>query len=132
MSRAHHPVEEPEPERETVAGPDALTFPADWHMSTSWRRVQQNETAVNPVNDAEYMVQVGDGSIHRTTAVVQDGTLCCDCDCRGWTHRRFCAHVAAIWWRWCRSETFITDRDAGRTLRRPPAWLSIEDQEVGQ
>lgn len=130
MSRARYPVEEPE--QETVAGPDALIFPDDWPMSTSWRRVQDEETAVNPVNDAEYMVQVGDGDIHRTTAAVENGTLCCDCDCRGWEYRDWCAHVAAIWWRWCRSETFVVDRDAGRTLRRPPAWLSVEDQEVGQ
>lgn len=121
-----------EPADTTLGGPDPLRFPSGWTLSASWRRAQEEDTAVNPVNDAEYVVQIGDGEIHRTTAYVEEGALRCDCDCRGWQYREWCAHVAAIWWRWCRAETFVTDRDTGHTLRRPPAWLSVEDEGVSQ
>ena len=109
-----------------LGGPDALMLPADWTLTTSLRRAQTADAMVNPVTDAEFMVRLDDGGVHRVTFAVDGGELVADCDCQGWTHRDWCAHVAHLWWRWSRGRLVVHDLDADRPREMPPAWLTVD------
>lgn len=116
---------------DTLGGPTELRFPAKWTLSTSWRRAQEAEAAVNPVTPAEWIVQVGDGDLHRSTFVVDGGELLADCDCHAWRYNEWCAHVARLWWQWSRGRLVVTDRDSNTSLTMPPAWLSVDGDKTG-
>lgn len=118
-------------EPDQLGGPTKLRFPSKWTLSTSWRRAQEDDAAVNPVTPAEYMIQLGGGDLHRTTFVVESGELLADCDCHGWQYNQWCAHVARLWWQWSRGRLVVTDLDSDRSLTMPPAWLSVGGDRPG-
>lgn len=112
----------------TIGGPQKLVFPDGWTFTASWRRAQSSTAKKNPLNEAEWMVQIDDGEPHRTTFVVEEGDLRADCDCDGWHFRDWCAHVAHLWWSWTRGLAVVTDIDSDKSLLMPPAWLSVETE----
>lgn len=100
-------------------------------MSTSWQRAQQTTDLGGPTTPAERHVMLDDSAeAHRVLFAIKGGTIVAECDCRGWQHRHWCAHVASCWWRWVRSEIAVVDLDTERTYLHPPAWLTVEDREV--
>lgn len=114
------------PDSQAIGGPEPLTLPAGWTLTTSWERAQTSEATVNAVNDASFMVRLDSGDVHRVAFVVDDGTLRADCDCGRWHYHDWCAHVAHLWWRWARARLVVHDLDADRPRQMPPAWLTVE------
>ena len=109
-----------------LGGPEPLTLPAGWTLTTSWERAQTSEANVNAVNDAEFMIRLESGDVHRVAFVVDDGALRADCDCDGWHYHDWCAHVAHLWWKWSRGALVVHDLDADRPRQMPPAWLTVD------
>ncbi|WP_436909963.1 SWIM zinc finger family protein [Halosimplex marinum] len=104
-----------------------LTFPPKWTLSTSWQRAQRETGRGGAVNAAERMVWLSEGDEpHRVTWALTGRTLVADCDCRGYQYREWCAHVARLWWRWCRGRLVVEHVDTGREYRHPPAWLDLD------
>lgn len=116
-----------------LGDPPELRFPQDWTLSGAWQRAQTASSHVGPSNEAYFDVLLsrenGDwGDKHRVLFALKDGRLRAECDCKAWTHRGWCAHVAHLWWRWVREDLAVTDLDADRTHLSPPWWLSIDDR----
>ncbi|WP_435093360.1 hypothetical protein [Halorubrum sp. N11] len=118
-----------------LAEPDRLQFPSDWTMTSSWRRAQAAPSNVSPRNAAEFEVLMGREddetalSRHRVLFALYEGNLVVECDCDGYRFRGWCAHVALLWWKWCRKDLVVTDLDAGRSHVSPPWWLSLDDAD---
>lgn len=124
--------------RRAVAGriqTPEFRFPSGWQNSSSWRRAQTAPASVTPSNHpAEWVVLMGRegdrdelGDPHRVTFALVEGTLRAECNCDGYRYRDFCAHVALLWWRWCRGRLDVTDVDAETIYQSPPCWLRIPD-----
>lgn len=79
-----------------VGGVPTLDLPEEFGSSSSWQRAEQGEVTRNRLNRAEWMVRVGDGGLHRVVFALDDGHMQAECDCRGYEHREWCAHVAAM------------------------------------
>jgi len=116
--------------------PPKLTFPDGWTLSDAWQRAQRADPHLGPVDAAHFDVLLsrpdsGDwGSRHRVLFAIQNGALRAECDCKSFTHRDWCAHVAVLWWRWVREQLGVRDLDADDTHLSPPWWLAIHDQET--
>lgn len=87
-----------------IGGMADVQLPDDWNQSTSWERAKSDDVLVNRVGRAEWMVRVGDGDLHRILFAIDDGETIGDCDCRGYEHRDWCAHLAALLLQYVRSE----------------------------
>jgi hypothetical protein len=109
-----------------LGGPTPLRFPEDWTLSSSWQRAQDERAHVGPTGPARFSVILGTGARHRVTFTLKGGELLSDCDCKAHQYREWCAHVAVLWWKWCRSQLAVTDLDTGRTHLSPPWWLSVD------
>lgn len=106
--------------------PPVLQFPDGWTLSTSWQRAQEADDLGGPVNPAERIALFDDGGApHTVLFAISGGELRAECDCPGYDHRQWCAHVASCWWRWVRAQIAVTDLDAERTHLTPPWWLSV-------
>jgi len=114
----------------SLGAPEKLSFPTGWKLSRSWRRAQEERSAVSPRNPAQWSVQLGDGDRHATMLTILGGEVRAECDCRGHAHHGFCAHVARLWRLWTLGDLAVTDLDTGRTHLLPPAWIRIEDAGV--
>jgi hypothetical protein len=113
-------------------GPLEFELPEDWTFSTSWERAQVDEGAVSPIGPDTWKVLLGDGGLHRVTFAIYDDELRADCDCDGFRHRGFCAHVAHLWWRWSTRSPApieVANLDTGEYLGSPPWWLSLTDAD---
>jgi len=95
-----------------VGGYPALDLPDDFGSSTSWQRARDEETAIEPINRAEWMVRVGDGDRHRVVFGTRSGTVVAECPCKGYVHHDWCAHVAAMMLAYVRDEVVVADLDA--------------------
>jgi hypothetical protein len=73
-----------------VGGYPALDLPDDFGDSTSWQRAREEETTIEPINRAEWMVRVGDGDRHRVAFGTRSGTVVAECPCKGYTHHDWC------------------------------------------
>jgi len=96
---------------ERVGGYPDFDLPDDFGDSTSWERAKEEETAIEPVNRAEWMVSVGDGDRHRVVFGTRSGTPVAECPCKGYTHHEWCAHVAAMMLAYVRDEVVVADLD---------------------
>jgi len=114
-----------------VGGPPELRFPDKWTLSTSWQRAQSPAAVKNPINPAEWMIQIDGGDRHRVTFALLGGDLIADCDCDGFRFEEWCAHVAHMWWSWVRSDAVVTDLDADRSHELPPVWLEVSEERSG-
>lgn len=123
-----------------IGAPPRLVFPDGWEFSGAWKRAQAAPAVVGPTDDAaHYDVLLGYedatrddlGDRHRVLFAIQDGALRAECDCKAWTYRSWCAHVAVLWWRWCLGQTSVTNLDTDDVHLEPPWWLFVptEDQE---
>jgi hypothetical protein len=115
-----------------LGGPPVFDPPEKWTLSSSWQRAQAAPAECGPVSPAEFVVLMGYpdrdglGDDHRVTFAIFEGELCAECDCHGFRHREWCAHVAYLWWRWSAlGDLAVTDLDTGKTHLLPPAWLAI-------
>jgi hypothetical protein len=79
-----------------LGGWPTIDLPDDFGDSTSWQRARDEESTVEPINRAEWMVRVGDGDRHRVVFGTRSGTPVGECDCKGYTHHGWCAHLAAM------------------------------------
>ncbi|MEA5388353.1 helix-turn-helix domain-containing protein [Haloarculaceae archaeon H-GB11] len=113
-----------------IGGPSTLSMPDEWTFSTPWRRAQVEIDQGGPVNDAERMVRLSDGSgVHRVTWALRGRSLVAECDCSGHKYNNgWCAHVASLWWQWVRGQVVVTHLDTGREYPQPPAWLRLDDE----
>ena len=89
----------------------AVELPEDFGDSTSWQRARDEETTIEPINRAEWMVGVGDGDRHRVVFGTRSGTPVGECDCKGPTRHEWCAHLAAMLLAYVRKEIVVADRD---------------------
>jgi hypothetical protein len=96
----------------SLAGYPRVELPDGFHTSTSWERAGDEEAVVDPINRAEFFVRVGDGDRHRVAFGLRDGEPVGECDCRGWTHHQWCAHVAHLYRRYVREDIVVSDLDA--------------------
>jgi DNA-binding CsgD family transcriptional regulator len=104
-------------------------MPDEWTYSTAWERAQRETDEGGPINDAERMVGLSDGSdYHRVLWALSGRTLLAECDCAGYSfHGEWCAHVASLWWQWVRGRLSVTHIQTGREYRHPPSWLRLND-----
>jgi hypothetical protein len=136
VSRAKHPPAGDDPLASRIGPPPKLVFPDGWTLSGAWQRAQTADAHLGPVDAAHFDVLLSRengewGGKHRVLFAIQNGALRAECDCKAWTHRDWCAHVATLWWRWTREQLGVTDLDADRVHLSPPWWLSIEDENGG-
>ncbi|WP_058365392.1 hypothetical protein [Haloparvum sedimenti] len=127
-------------QREQIANrlgePETLRFPSGWTTSTSWHRAQAAPSEISPSNPAEFDVLLGycddrdDITHHRVLFALYGGDLVAECECDGWSYRGWCAHVAVLWWRWCRDQLAVTNLDTGRTYLSPPWWFSVDGADA--
>lgn len=112
--------------------PAVFAPPEGWSTSTSWRRAQAEADRGGPVTAAERVVLLdGSSTPRRVLWAISGGELRAECECPGWRyHDGWCAHVAALWWRWCRGRIEVVDLDTGRRHPRPPAWLDRRGGEA--
>ena len=89
-----------------------VELPDDFAESTSWQRAKNEQTQIEPINRAEWMVRVGDGDRHRTVFGTRSGTPIGECGCKGYTNHGWCAHVAAVFLAYVREEIVVADLDA--------------------
>jgi len=120
---------------QAIPGPEPLAFPDGWSSSGSWHRAQVADGDSSPSGPAEFSVLLerGSGELgdrHRVVFAILEGDVVAECDCSGWEYRRWCAHVARLWWEWCRGEIGVVDLDTGRTWLHPPEWVRVEDAGV--
>lgn len=97
---------------ERVGDYPEVELPDEFGDSTSWQRARDEETRVEPINRAEWMVRVGDGDRHRVVFGTRSGTPVGECDCKGYTHHEWCAHLAAMMLAYVREEIVVADLDA--------------------
>lgn len=111
--------------------PAVFSPPDGWASSESWLRAQRERDLGGPLQRAALrLVRLEDGDDHhRVLFAVHDGDLRAECDCDGWRHRDWCAHVASLWWRWCRGRIVVPDLDTGDPYQLPPAWLNVRGGE---
>ena len=94
---------------ERVGEYPAVELPEDFGDSTSWQRARDEETTIEPINRADWMVRVGDGDRHRVVFGTRSGTPVGECDCKGHTHHGWCAHLAAMLLAYVREEIVVAD-----------------------
>jgi hypothetical protein len=97
---------------ERVGGSPDIELPDDFGASTSWQRARDEETHVEPINCAEWMVRVGDGDRHCVVFGTRSGTPVGECDCKGYAHHEWFALLAAVFLASCRQEIVAADPDA--------------------
>jgi hypothetical protein len=95
-----------------LGGWPTIDLPDDFGDSTSWQRARDEESTVEPINRAEWMVRVGDGDRHRVVFGTRSGTPVGECDCKGYTYHEWCAHLAAMLLAYVREEIVVGDLDA--------------------
>jgi len=115
-----------------LGDPPILRLPDGWETSGSWQRAQEHDADVSPDGPAVFSVMLrrdsGEmGSRHRVLFCIHSGELRAECDCNGFDHRQWCAHVALLWWRWSRGRLWVHDTDSQRTYLLPPAWMSVRE-----
>jgi len=115
-----------------LGDPPILRFPDGWETSGSWQRAQEHDADVSPDGPAVFSVILrrdsGEmGSRHRVLFAIHEGELRAECDCEGFEHRQWCAHVALLWWRWSRRRLGVTDVSTGDTHLSPPVWVSVRE-----
>jgi hypothetical protein len=81
---------------ERVGRVPAVELPEEFGTTTSWERAQREHASLSRVSRAEWMVRVGGGDLHRVTFVLEEGHMLGECDCRGYQHHDWCAHLAAL------------------------------------
>lgn len=81
---------------ERIGALSGVELPEDFGTTTSWRRARDEDTSLSRVTRAEWMVRVGDGDLHRVEFALEEGHMLGECDCRGYRHRDWCAHLAAL------------------------------------
>jgi hypothetical protein len=95
-----------------LGGYPEVELPDDFGDSTSWQRAKNEQTQIEPINRAEWMVTVGDGDRHRVAFGTRSGQPVGECDCKGYTHHGWCAHLAALFRAYVREEIVVADLDA--------------------
>ena len=105
-----------------LGGWPTIDLPDDFGDSTSWQRARDEETTIEPINRAEWMVCVGDGDRHRVVFGTRSGTPVGECDCKGYIHHEWCAHVAAIMLAYVREEIVVADLDTGLDEENAMLW----------
>lgn len=113
-----------------LGGYPEIDLPDDFSESTSWQRARDEETRVEPINRAEWMVRVGDGDRHRVVFGTRSGMPVGECDCKGHSHHGWCAHVAAIFLAYIRDDVVVADLDAD--LREENAMLWRQYRRGGE
>jgi len=104
-----------------------IRFPEGWTLSTSWQRAQQEQDNGGPINEFERMVLLSESTEpSRVVWHISGRSLRSKCSCDGYHYRRFCSHVASLYWRFVTEGLPTRHTDTGRTYRHPPAWLSVE------
>jgi hypothetical protein len=96
---------------ERVGDYSEVELPDDFGDTTSWQRARDEETRIEPINRAEWMVRVGDGDRHRVVFGTRSGQPVGECDCKGYTHHEWCAHLAAMMLALVRQEIVVADLD---------------------
>jgi hypothetical protein len=107
---------------ERVGRYSEVELPDDFGDSTSWQRARDEETHVEPINRVEWMVRVGDGDRHRVVFGTRSGQPVGECDCKGYTHHEWCAHLAAMMLGYVRQEIVVADLDADRDEELAMLW----------
>lgn len=81
---------------ERIGGVPTVELPENFGVTMSWERAQNEHTSVSRVSRAEWMVQIADGDLHRVVFALDDGHMIGECDCKGYQHHDWCAHLAAL------------------------------------
>jgi hypothetical protein len=125
-------VEAADPLDGRLDDPSVFAPPADWTLSGSWERAQTEDDLGGPAATPGYrrVLLTDSTTAHRVLFAIADGELRAECDCRGWVHREWCAHVASLWWRWSRGRIDVRDLDTGRVHGHPPAWLRVRGEDA--
>lgn len=105
-----------------LGGYPEIDLPDDFGETTSWQRARSEETRVEPLNRAEWMVRVGDGDRHRVAFGTRSGQPVGQCDCKGYTHHEWCAHVAAVFLAYVRDDIVVADLDVDLAEENAMLW----------
>jgi hypothetical protein len=114
-----------EPFQNRIGEPPILEFPDGWTSSTSWNRANRERDHGGPGEHPHVrFVFLEDSSDPRRVVFVLDGCrIRAECPCDGFHYRGWCAHVASLWWQWCRGRILVRHMQSGRDHRLPPGWI---------
>lgn len=127
--------EQEEPKHQSIGQIGVLSFPEGWKTSTSWSRAQTETDEGSQINHVERIVFLEESDMpHRLVFVLsrESNEVLADCSCSGHHFRGFCAHVASVWWQWVNGRIAINELETDRKHRHPPAWATVDDEEVDQ
>lgn len=113
---------------EPIGGLADVELPEDFgDGNTSWHRARTEETLVSRIGRAEWMVRVGDGDRHRVLFALDDEHMLGECDCRGYQHHDWCAHLAALVRRYVRDEVTPADVSTPIDEEVHHLWTAVPD-----
>jgi uncharacterized Zn finger protein len=116
----------------SLGSPPLLDLPDGFDSSSSWERAVTEDVTLGRLNRAEWLVQVGGGGRHRVVCATRSGEIVADCDCRGYQHHDWCAHVAAVVRAYVRQDVTLADLDADPEEELDALWRAQGDPREGR